>query len=457
MFNRTDSGVLFGCDECIIDIRKKLKEKKCFEFKDELRTDALRCIISSLYTIECTDKPEGSRIQITDLLIEHGQFLKEEIDKIFEECCNETASEFTNEFYEKRPDIDFIEYIGKLHRNKLGPQEVLYEKKYYPTHYDCNDKKNFLHFCTQEIQKIPCPDCGIEILNNPTNVTMGYEKNLVCSSCVRERKDEFDIRGLVLPGNPDHHGEWRTQEPEFLFSGTDYFTITHPRCEKSPREDKKGIMLVNGVWFDDSNRVVLSLECIYCKARNALKPAIKKGEVQLLNQSGAEWKRIASPIDELIQKRESDKLEFKSSLRWSYNLNRTSSEIEIEVARSISSFLNSNGGTLILGIDDYGNILGLEKDFKILGKGHMNSDGFELCFTEIIHKYLGKQVRELLNIEFYKKNGDRDICVIEIEQSPKPVFLKLKGENQFVVRSGNRNQKMDARESHEYITQHWKD
>ena len=75
-------------------------------------------------------------------------------------------------------------------------------------------------------------------------------------------------------------------------------------------------MEVNGVWIDDVGRIVLSLECVYCGARNALKPFTKQGEIPLLNESGAVWKRFESPILELIENGENGTVEFKSSLRW---------------------------------------------------------------------------------------------------------------------------------------------
>ncbi|MHC5083377.1 MAG: AlbA family DNA-binding domain-containing protein, partial [Planctomycetota bacterium] len=59
---------------------------------------------------------------------------------------------------------------------------------------------------------------------------------------------------------------------------------------------------------------------------------------------------------------EGDQLEFKSTLRWNLKANRPGKEIEISALKTIVAFLNSEGGSLIVGIEDNGNILGIEAD-----------------------------------------------------------------------------------------------
>ncbi len=200
-----------------------------------------------------------------------------------------------------------------------------------------------------------CPDCGKEVANTPDNVTWGFEHDLVCPECSIKRENEFDYRGLIKAGRPRHHRNWNVQKPEFVYTGTDYFEILHPICSKSPRKDKKGFMEVNGVWVDDSGRIVLSLECKFCSARNALKPHAKEGEIPLLNESG---------------------------------------------------------GFLLIGVEDNKNVLGLENDYNTL-KGKKNEDGFELQFTEVINRYIGKEYRKFLNVAFENIYG-KNICYIEM-------------------------------------------
>ena len=213
-------------------------------------------------------------------------------------------------------------------------------------------------------------------------------------------------------------------------------------------------MVVNGVWVDDSGRVVLGLECIYCGARNALKPFTKGGKIPLLNESGAEWRRVESPILEIINNGESNKVEFKSSLRWDYKQNRANGELEYVIAKSIAGFMNADGGILLIGVDDYKNILGLDKDYLTFGKDKQNRDGFELRLRDVINKYIGKKYQRFIRITFENVYG-KEICYVDVRKSPEPIFIKKDGRNEFVVRLGNRTQILDPKETMEYIKMHW--
>jgi Predicted transcriptional regulator containing an HTH domain and an uncharacterized domain shared with the mammalian protein Schlafen len=69
---------------------------------------------------------------------------------------------------------------------------------------------------------------------------------------------------------------------------------------------------------------------------------------------------------QLIENGENEQIEFKSSIRYDYFRKTTNRELELVIAKTIVGFMNAKGGKLILGVDDDGNILGLEKDFKTL-------------------------------------------------------------------------------------------
>jgi len=64
---------------------------------------------------------------------------------------------------------------------------------------------------------------------------------------------------------------------------------------------------------------------------------------------------------ELIKKGESEKIEFKSTLRTNLYTKEIDKKIELSVLKTINAFLNSNGGTLLIGVNDKGELLGTEK------------------------------------------------------------------------------------------------
>jgi hypothetical protein len=157
-------------------------------------------------------------------------------------------------------------------------------------------------------------------------------------------------------------------------------------------------------------------------------------------------------IKELILSGENEKIEIKSTLRFDLREENVNKKLEYVVAKTISAFLNSEGGTLIIGVDDDGNILGLEKDFQTLSK--QNTDEFELHLRQVIKKYLGENFEKYLKISF-PKIDDKEICVIKILKSGKPVFLTFESNESFFVRIGNASIPKNRQEQSEYEKIHF--
>ena len=70
-------------------------------------------------------------------------------------------------------------------------------------------------------------------------------------------------------------------------------------------------------------------------------------------------------IRDIITKGETNKIEFKSSLLWDVDKKNKNKEMGYIIAKTISAFMNSDGGKLLIGVDDNGDISGLEPDFSI--------------------------------------------------------------------------------------------
>jgi hypothetical protein len=157
-------------------------------------------------------------------------------------------------------------------------------------------------------------------------------------------------------------------------------------------------------------------------------------------------------IRKLILQGENENLELKSTLRYDIHEGTTNNKLEFVVAKTISAFLNSEGGTLIIGVDDAGNVIGLDKDFKTLGKS--NVDGFELRLRQVIKNYLGDNFEKYLNISF-PQIDDEVICMIRISKSGKPVFVTSEGIEYFFVRIGNSSIPKNRLEQSEYEKLHW--
>jgi len=157
-------------------------------------------------------------------------------------------------------------------------------------------------------------------------------------------------------------------------------------------------------------------------------------------------------VKELILNGENETLEIKSTLRFDLKENIVNKKLEYVVAKTISAFLNTEGGTLIIGVDDDNNTLGLEKDIQTLTK--QNIDGFELHLRQIIKKYLGDFFEKYIKVTFPKVD-DKEICLIQISKSGKPVFVTFEGNESFFVRNGNSSIPKNRQEQSEYEKIHW--
>ena len=158
-------------------------------------------------------------------------------------------------------------------------------------------------------------------------------------------------------------------------------------------------------------------------------------------------------IKELILSDEGPKLEFKSSMRYDINNNQLNKKLEFVIAKTISGFLNTDGGVLLIGVEDNGNILGLSNDYSVMKKS--NKDGFELILRELIKKYLGKSFDKYLDITFPIVDS-KEICHIIVRSKYNaPVFLTFEGQEKFYIRIGNATQPLRLSEMSEHIKHNW--
>jgi len=106
----------------LTEIIQKIKQKSPFELKDNERSRSwsLRVIISKLfYSLDYENEPQETRNKITQLLLYHGQFSREEINEIFQSSAKETTA-YSREFLKNHPEVA----IAEAKRSKEFPDEA---------------------------------------------------------------------------------------------------------------------------------------------------------------------------------------------------------------------------------------------------------------------------------------------------------------------------------------------
>jgi hypothetical protein len=159
-------------------------------------------------------------------------------------------------------------------------------------------------------------------------------------------------------------------------------------------------------------------------------------------------------IFSIIQQGEGSHLEFKSSLRWDMVESRINRSLEGVVLKTLAGFLNSPiGGTLLIGVTDNGDIIGLEKDYQTLKKP--SQDGFEQNLMTSIANNLGTDLCQFVHVLFHVID-DKDVCRLIVSPATRPVFLDQGNSPKFFVRAGGGTRDLNIQEALDYIHGRWK-
>jgi hypothetical protein len=157
----------------------------------------------------------------------------------------------------------------------------------------------------------------------------------------------------------------------------------------------------------------------------------------------------------IIEQGEGPYLEFKSSFRWDLVENRVNRSLESVVIKALAGFLNSQkGGTLLIGVADNGEILGLEKDFGSLKKP--DQDGFEQAIMTAISIQLGADICPFVHV-LYHVIDSKCVCRLIVSPSTHPVFVIQNNTPKFFVRTGGATRDLNTQEAVSYIFDHWHD
>jgi hypothetical protein len=159
-------------------------------------------------------------------------------------------------------------------------------------------------------------------------------------------------------------------------------------------------------------------------------------------------------LEDLISEGEDEELEFKSSLRWDFKENKTNKALEDVIIKTVAAFTNAQGGTILIGVNDDGEVLGLERDYQSLGGA--DRDKFELHLRNILNNRFGKAfVSSKLQISFPSVQ-QTEICQVDVQLASTAMVIPTQdkhGQTQekFYIRSGNSSQELPMNEMQSYL------
>lgn len=151
-------------------------------------------------------------------------------------------------------------------------------------------------------------------------------------------------------------------------------------------------------------------------------------------------------VHDLITEGENKVVEFKSSLSVNLHSNKKDPNINYSALKTIAAFLNTDGGTLIVGVGDDGTPVGIEVD------NFPSEDKMALYLDNLIKKYIGPE--HMGNIQHsFKDYNHKRILAIECKKSKIPVHVKEGKSVQFFIRSCASTTELNFEEGLKYVSQ----
>lgn len=178
-----------------------------------------------------------------------------------------------------------------------------------------------------------------------------------------------------------------------------------------------------------------------------------------INNTAIQVNEGAIRVKKIIDEGESGNVEFKSTLRYCLHQKKEEKKLEHACMKTIAAFLNSNGGTLLIGVGDDKSIQGLDLDFQTFKKKTDLKDEFQKHLDNLIQQYLGNTIYTFLEINFHDLSG-KTICEIQVKPNAiRHTILRnmsLSGNPQefFIRRTGSTVQ-LPLTDTFEYVSLHW--
>ncbi len=147
-------------------------------------------------------------------------------------------------------------------------------------------------------------------------------------------------------------------------------------------------------------------------------------------------------------------LDYKQVYREQGKVSRNEKE-QAKVTKNIASFLNADGGTLLIGVDDQGKPTGIDEEMKRLKITKIEK--YFKDFENTVTNLLGDSVSKLIKLSFVVLE-EKTIVVVDCTPSPEPVFMK--GDNKkyqdFYIRRTAESESLHGYGMLNYIKMHFK-
>ena len=262
--------------------------------------------------------------------------------------------------------------------------------------------------------------------------------------------------------------EWRAyEEDDIIFSEAkpaDYFFVLLKGTVHMTFTHKINLRVSPGMIFGDwaflnkttrlaTAKALSSVEVAAIPNAQMINPQSLDAKVSLkvvMHLASGLVKRLLSAsqisTESLLRQGESAHVEFKSTLRKNLYTGKNDPAIERAALKTIAAFLNTDGGILLIGVNDEGAPIGLSHD------GFANEDKLFLHLNQLLTDRLGLEALQDV-CHSLSQFGQAQVLRIDCTPAPRPVFFKEGDSESFFVRQGPRTVALSIKDAIQYIQQ----
>jgi hypothetical protein len=184
----------------------------------------------------------------------------------------------------------------------------------------------------------------------------------------------------------------------------------------------------------------------FLRQRRELMAQVIRDAYQLLAGAPSEAQPAAMPVADLVDQGETTTVEFKSTLRINLHTGEKDPRMELAVLKTLAAFINASGGTLVIGVADDGEPVGIEAD------KFPNEDKLYLHLVNLIKDRIGAAQMMYLHPRFDDYDGTR-VLAVDCLRGKSPVFVKDGKQERFYIRTGAATTELMGAQAQEFIKQ----
>ena len=132
-------------------------------------------------------------------------------------------------------------------------------------------------------------------------------------------------------------------------------------------------------------------------------------------------------------------MDFKQALAVDTRTGAPSNVEKSDMVKTIAALLNTEGGTILLGVSDAGEIKGIAPD--VAHCTHQNTDGFELKLRQMLDAQLQPPPHSRIGVSF-ETFPEGTVCRVDVPASPGITYFD---NTEVYIRDGNRSSQLTGR------------